>query len=101
MLDRNRLKLTSPHPIWTAAGSNPVSVTKATIVSWLILNVYKTGERLYKMKKVKSPECVLCLSPLENQLHFGLQCSALLEIRSQYMDKFSEACPNLNKYLSD
>ena len=49
-LDLSQLSLMSPHPIWTAAGSNPVSVTKATVVTWLLLNVYKTGERLYKMK---------------------------------------------------
>ena len=39
--------------------------------------------------------------PLESQIHFGLQCSVLAEIRSQYMDKFSAACPNITKYLSD
>ena len=84
---------------WTAAGPNPVSVTKATVVSWLILNVYKTGERLYKMKKSKTPECVTCFAPLDDQIHFALQCTSLSEIRSQYMNKFIEACPNIKKIL--
>ena len=51
MLDTSRLNLVDPHPIWTAAGTNPVSIRKATIVTWLLLNVYRTGERLSQMKK--------------------------------------------------
>ena len=53
------------------------------------------------MKKIKSPECVLCQAPLDDQLHFGLKCSELLQIRSEYLDKFTECCPNLSNYLSE
>ena len=95
------LNMISPHPIWTAAGTNPVSVRKATIVTWLLLNVYKTGERLFKMKKVKTPQCDLCLESLETQLHFALKCGALLQIRSQYMERFVAACPNITQYISN
>ena len=101
MLDTSRLDLSSPHPIWLAAGTNPVSVTKATVVSWLLLNVYKTAERLHKMRKLKSPECLSCLAPVDDEVHFGLQCLSLVEIRSEYMSKFTEACPNISKYLSN
>ena len=101
MVDINHLKLTSPHAIWKEAGSNPVSVTKTTVVTWLLLGVYKTGERLHKMKKVRTPQCLVCFSPLEDQLHFALQCSGLIEIRTQYMNKFVEACPNIAYYQSD
>ena len=99
ILDTSRLSLTSPHPMWIAAGSNPVSVRKATVVTWLLLNVYKTGERLHKMKKVGSPACVMCLAPLEDRLHFGLKCSQLSQIRNEYLNKFIECCPNISKYL--
>ena len=101
MLDLKRLNLTSPHPIWEAAGVNPVSAAKTTVVSWLLLNVYKTGERLHKMKKAKTPQCQICSAPVESQIHFALQCSGLTEIRSQYMEKFMEACPNLAQYTSN
>ena len=100
-LDLSQLSLTAPHPIWTAAGTNPVSVTKATVVTWLLLNVYKTGKRLYKMKKVKSPACILCSSPLDSQIHFALQCSELAEIRTQYLDKFAQSCPNITNYMEN
>ena len=53
------------------------------------------------MKKVKTPQCDLCLESLENQLHFALQCGALREIRSQYMTKFIAACPNITQYISN
>ena len=100
-LDLSKLSLTSPHAIWAAASSNPVSVMKATVVTWLLLNVYKTGERLYKMKKVKSSECLLCSSPLDNQLHFTLQCHELEEIRTQYFEKFVQSCPSIKNYLGN
>ena len=93
--------MSKPHPIWTAAGPNPVSVTKATVVSWLLLNVYKTGERLHKFKKSKTPECVSCLAPVDSQIHFALQCPSLSEIRSQFMKKFFEACPELKQIHSN
>ena len=84
-----------------AAGFNPESIKKATVVTWLLLNVYKTGDRLHRMKKVATLECVLCLAPLDDCLHFGLKCSELFQIRNQYINKFIDCCPNLKKYLSD
>ena len=99
--DRSRLSVTSPHPIWIAAGNNPINIKKTTIVSWLLLGVYKTGERLHKMKKVKLPECVICRAPVEDRLHFTMQCSALFQIRSEYFNKFIDLCPNLTFYLTD
>jgi hypothetical protein len=82
MLDLSRLSLSIPHPIWTAAGTNPVNIKKTTVVSWLLLNVYKTGERLFKMKIVKTTECVTCQDLLDDQIHFALQCPSLFSIRS-------------------
>ena len=101
MLDTSRLNLADPHPIWSAAGSNPVSIRKATVVTWLLLNVYRTGERLYQMKKAKTAECIQCLAPLDNQLHFALQCMELEKIRSEYLVKFIKICPTLTKYIEN
>ena len=74
---------------------------KATVVTWLLLNTYKTGEKLYKMRKVRSPECVLCQNPVEDQVHFTLKCPVLFPIRSQYINEFLELCPSLVKYTTD
>ena len=52
------------------------------------------------MKQSKSPECLSCLAPLDHQIHFALQCSSLSEIRTQYMDKFIKACPNIKQFVS-
>ena len=101
LLDLSRLSLSTPHPIWVAAGNHPINIKKTTIVSWLLLGVYKTGERLHKMKKVKTPICVLCQAPTESRVHFGLQCPALFNIRSESLNKFVDLCPNLTSYLSN
>ena len=53
------------------------------------------------MKKAKSPQCLTCLAPVDNQLHFGLQCPELDQIRAQYISKFVAICPNLVKYVPD
>ena len=54
LLDTSRLILMEPHPIWVAAGDNSISVQRATVVSWLLLGVYQTRQRLYSMTKVSS-----------------------------------------------
>ena len=59
LLDTSRLRLTTPHPIWMPAGSNSISVQRATVVTWILLGVYKTRERLHTMNKVSSPNCLL------------------------------------------
>ena len=53
------------------------------------------------MKKVRSPECVLCFAPLDDSFHFALKCPALSQIRSEYLNNFIDCCPSLEKYLSE
>ena len=98
LLDTSRLSLLEPHPIWTAAGSNSISIQRATVVSWLLLGVYQTRQRLYSINKVSSPHCVLCKNPdtVESQIHFTLVCPALNNIREIYLAKFSAANLHLN-----
>ena len=51
-LDLESLNLTAPMNIWIRAGMDSVQVRKATVVSWMVLGVFKTRENLAKMKKV-------------------------------------------------
>ena len=53
------------------------------------------------MKKAKTPECVMCQAPLDDRLHFGLQCPALFNIRSEHINKFVDLCPSLTSYLGN
>ena len=91
------------HRIWRYSPTESISVTKTTIVSWFLLGVYKTQERLFKMKKTFSPNCLLCESPskspiIEDRKHLALECEAYDEMRQQYLDKFNLICPTLHKY---
>ena len=100
LLDISRLDLKTPHPIFEAAGSNTISTQRATVVVWFLLGVYNTQERLYKMKKTRSPLCCLCSSAsVENRSHMILSCDAYREIRKTYIDKFLLQCPALENHM--
>ena len=43
----------------------------------------------------------MCLAPMDDQIHFGLQCTEFDQIRGQYIRKFINICPNLTKHVSD
>ena len=103
LLDTSRLMLTTPHPIWIAAGSNSISVQRATVVTWLLLGVYKTRERLHTMSKVSSPKCLLCVDDdlVEDQLHFALFCPVFKEIRTFFFEKFLYVNHKLNDIKDD
>ena len=96
LFDTSRLDLVSPHPIWSAAGRDSVSTKRATYVLWLLLGCYNTGERLFKMGKVRTPHCLLCAetteadSPvIDNREHFLLSCPALHDI-SKLLESLSQ-----------
>ena len=102
LLDKSRLNLESPHPIWTYAGSDAVNIQRTAIVSWFLLGTYKTNLKLFEMRKTYSPNCVLCNSSLpviEDRKHFALSCAAFADIREIYLGRFISLCPFLIKYM--
>ena len=108
LFDTSRLDLLSPHPIWTAAGRDAVSTKRATYVLWVLLGCYNTGERLFKMGKVRTPHCLLCAETTEadspvtdNREHFLLSCPALHDIRQDFLSQFMKLSLVLNNYMED
>ena len=106
LLDTSRLDLESPHPIWTAARRDAVSTKRATFVMWIILGCYNTSERLFKMGLARTPYCLLCAeltgsdrSVIENREHFLLSCSALQDIRKDFLRQFQELSPVLANHM--
>ena len=70
---------------------------------WLLLGVYNTQERLARMRKVKSADCVLCPdvgdSPvIEDRVHFLLSCPVLAETRENFMSQLVDLSPVVVKY---
>ena len=72
---------------------------KTCVVSWLLLGVFQTGERLLTTKKSKSAQCVLCHCPLDDRLHFMLSCPLLNDIREDFICQMVANCPPLMNYL--
>ena len=84
-----------------AAGRESTNTSRAVIQMWLLLGVYNTQEKLHKMKKVKSPTCILCPSEeVEDRVHFMLSCSSLSDIRDDFLTKLKALSVVVDQYLA-
>ena len=105
LFDTARLRLDSAHPIWVAAGRDSVATSRATYVFWLLLGVYNTGDRLFKLKKAKDELCTLCcnsnngVGPIEDRTHFLLSCPALSSTREDFLRQLTNLSPLVTKYM--
>ena len=100
LLDTSRLTLDAPHPVWVAAGRDSINTKRAVIQMWLLLGVFNTQEKLFKMKKVKSAVCVLCQSnEIEDRVHFMLSCSTLADIRDDFLSKLRSISTVVDRYI--
>ena len=96
-LDIESLNLNTPISIWKRAGLNSNYSRKTTIVSWMIMGVFKTRERLAKMKKVKTDKCLACnTNDSETLPHLLLYCSFFTKIREEYLPKLAV----MNQHIS-
>ena len=88
LFDVSGLSASRPHRLWTAAGRISCEVTKACIVSWMLLGVYYTRDKLHKYKMVDSSRCICCpnLNLVEESLfHVLLSCETYDDIRAPYL----------------
>ena len=85
------MSLSSPHPIWTTAGS-PFEVTKATVSAKMLSGRYRT-DRLMRHWSKSNPDglCRLpgCSGELGTLQHILLSCPALSEARSKCISHWS------------
>ena len=99
LLDLTNLSVSKPHPIWIHAGRDALSVKKTTIVSWILLGVFQTGDRLHLMGKKDDPSCLLCTFSEDSCLHMMLSCPSLQTIREDYLCQMVSICPQIINYL--
>ena len=71
---------------------------------WLLLGSYNTQEKLSKMNKVTSPNCVLCpgvseTAQIEDRVHFLLSCPALSETREDFLCQLVNLSPVIVNYI--
>ena len=88
--------------VWQMAGLCSHSVRQTTVVNWMLLGVYFTREFLYKMKKVKSPECLGCSNQTNETLkHILLHCEHYKNIQEEYLPKYILNNKHISETLSD
>ena len=88
-VDTESASLSIPMRGWQLAGLCSTSVRHNTVVNWMLLGVYFTREKLYKMKKAKSPYCLGCGETEKEDLpHILLQCVHYKSIREVFIPKF-------------
>jgi hypothetical protein len=101
-LDLESLNLDTTMNVWRRAGLNSEQSRKATVVSWMILGVFKTREKLAKMKQIKSDKCLACgTDEIENLPHLLLYCSFYAKIRDEYLPKLAVMNPSISSILNN
>ena len=101
-LDIESLNLTTPMNIWRRAGLESAQVRKATVVSWMVLGVFKTRENLAKMKKVKTDKCLACdTNKTENLPHLLLYCPFYEKIRDEYLPRLAIINPKFSSIVNN
>ena len=93
------MSLTSPHPIWTTAGSSPYQVSMSTIQGVMLSGRYRTEELCCHFTKDKTRFCQTpnCrgLSYVEDLQHILADCQALEETRTRLRAFTASYCQSL------
>ena len=88
--------------IWTLAGLDSLQVKKTTIVNWMQLGCYKSREKLFQQKIVKSDVCLACdWKVSENLYHLLFLCPHYEDIRQPILTRLLLKNNNLTPILED
>jgi hypothetical protein len=82
------MSLTTPHPLWTTAGSSPSKVAMATVQAQMISGRYRTELLCSNWSKNKTGICLLsssCSSNVEDLSHILSSCTALQPTREKLL----------------
>ena len=92
------MSLTTPHPLWSTAGSSPAKVAMATIQAQMISGRYRTELLCSHWSKNKSGFCLLsasCSSTVEDLPHLLSSCTALKPTREKLLRFTHNYCKEL------
>ena len=93
------MSLSSPHPLWTTAGSSPAKVSMATVQARMISGRYRSESLCRHWSKNKEGFCLLspgCSTTVEDLPHILQSCSGLAPVREKLVNftiKYSNSVP--------
>ena len=97
------MSLSSPHPLWTTAGSSPAQVSMATVQAQMLSGRYRSESLCRHWSKNKNGFCLLpsCEELVEDIPHILSSCSGLAPIREKLVRFTHEYCTNSAPVLAD
>ena len=99
------MSLSSPHPLWTTAGSSPAKVSMATIQTHMISGRYRSESLCRHWSKNKQGFCLLspgCSATVEDLPHILQSCSGLAPVREKLVNftiKYSKNVPAISELV--
>ena len=99
------MSLTTPHPMWSTAGSSPSKIAMATIQAQMVSGRYRTEGLCRHWSNNLSGTCLLskaCSTTIEDIPHILSTCEALSTIRKGLMDftkEFSKTVPAIQHLI--
>ena len=87
MLNEESGSTSTPHPVWSTVSDNVRDIQRGYIKARLVTDTYSLQVHSAKFRSNESPICRLCNLDIEDRTHFLIECSALFESRSKWIDK--------------
>jgi hypothetical protein len=98
------MSLSSPHPLWTTAGSSPAKVSMATVQAQMISGRYRSESLCRHWSKNKQGFCLLspgCSTTVEDLPHILKHCSGLAPVREKLVSFTIKHCKSVPAAISE
>ena len=98
------MSLSSPHPLWTTAGSSPAKVLMATVQALMISGRYRSESLCRHWSKNKQGFCLLspaCSTTVEDIPHILQSCSGLGPVREKLVSFTINYTKNIPTIISE
>ena len=98
------MSLTSPHPLWSSAGSSPSRIAMATVQAQMISGRYRSESLCRHWSRNKMGFCLLSNNHqevLEDVTHILKDCDALHDTRMKLLSYTRSYCQGIPTYIAD
>ncbi|CAC5359503.1 unnamed protein product [Mytilus coruscus] len=104
-IDIDRLSIGKTHLIWSSAGSDTFTITKASVNCRMLLGVYTLQANRHRFNQFEvDPSCPLCKQGPEDRTHFLVLCQHFTSVRQPFMEALKivmrELLPDLHQQIT-